>query len=76
MTIHRVNENSGCNKSPIWMSGRTLPSEKLSELRIETWDMRTRNEVGKLENLKKKMKKLNLNIIEVSKVIWPDENDF
>ncbi|XKL61364.1 hypothetical protein PGB90_008421 [Kerria lacca] len=59
------------------MFGRRLPSEKLSVMRIGTRNVRTLNEVDKLENLKKEMKKLNLDITEVSAADkWPENNDF
>lgn len=45
-------------------------------MRIGTWNVKTPNTVGKLENLKSKMERLNLNVIGISEVRWPVDNDF
>ncbi|XKL68975.1 hypothetical protein PGB90_006744 [Kerria lacca] len=55
MVLHPVNYNSGRKKSPIWMYGRGLPDARSSKLIVGTWNVRTLNEVGTLENLKKEM---------------------
>lgn len=36
-----------------------IPNEKLLEMRIGTWNVRILNEIDKLENLKKEMKRLS-----------------
>ncbi|XKL61605.1 hypothetical protein PGB90_001438 [Kerria lacca] len=55
MALHSVNYNSERKKPPIRMSGRGLPDARSSKLIVGTRNVRTLNEVGKLENLKKKM---------------------
>jgi len=49
---------------------------KTQEIKIGTWNVRTMNRSGKLENLKVEMKKNNLNVLGVSEVRWTEEGDF
>lgn len=53
-------------KSHIRMFERRLPNDKLLEIRIRNG--RILKEVGKLEKLKTEMKRLSLDVIEVSEV--------
>src|SRR5580692_714171 len=46
------------------------------EIKIGTWNVRTINRRGKLENLIVEMKKNNLNVLGVSEVRWTGEEDF
>src|SRR5580692_2135804 len=48
---------------------------KTQEIKIRTWNVRTMNRRGKLENLKVEMKN-NLNVLGVSEVRWTEEGDF
>lgn len=57
MTTHKVNENSVRKKSLIRMLRKRLPSKKLLEMRIRIWNVRTLNEIDKLENLKEELEK-------------------
>ena len=41
-----------------------------------TWNVRSLNGVGRLENLKREMRRLNLAIVGISEVRWNEENDF
>src|SRR5579864_3279387 len=41
-----------------------------------TWNVRTLNVKGKLENLKEEMIKYNLNVLGISEARWMDEADF
>ncbi len=58
------------------MSGRRLPGGRSSRILIGTWNVRTLNEVGKLENLKKEMRRMNLDVMGISEMRWPEEKDF
>ena len=71
MTIQEVKNNSRYKVSPIWMSKRRLPHEKV-ELLIGTWSLRTLNVIGKLENLRKEMDKLRMDVLGIEEVKWPE----
>ena len=45
-------------------------------LRIGTWNVRTMNIKGKLENVKKEMKRHNINILGLSEMRWKGEGEF
>ena len=42
--------------------------EKTKEIKIGTWNVRTMNVKGKLENVKQEMKRYNLNVLGISEV--------
>src|SRR6478609_772011 len=46
------------------------------EIRVGTWSVRTMNAMGKLENVKKEMRRNSLSIMGVSEVRWKDGGDF
>ena len=46
------------------------------ELRVGTWNVRTMNEKGKLENVKREMERLKLNVMGLCEVRWKGEGDF
>ena len=50
--------------------------EKTKEIKIGTWNVRTMNVKGKLENVKQEMKRYNLNVLGISEVRWTEEGDF
>src|SRR6478609_4198165 len=50
--------------------------EEKHEIRVGTWNLRTMNAMGKLENVKKEMRRNRLSIMGVSEVRWKDEGDF
>ncbi|XKL65782.1 hypothetical protein PGB90_009202 [Kerria lacca] len=75
MALHLKN-NSGRKKPPIRMSGRGLSDARSSTLLVGTWNVRTLNEIGKLEHLKKEMKRMSLDVIGISEVRWPEDCDF
>ena len=43
---------------------------------IATWNVRTMNESGKLENVKREMERLKVNVLGLSEVRWKGEGDF
>ena len=45
-------------------------------LLVGTWNVRTMNMVGKLEEVKREMKRYGLNILGVSEVRWKGQGDF
>jgi len=49
---------------------------KDGEIRIGTWNVRTMNQSGKLENVKEEMKRSGLNILGISEVRWKEGGDF
>src|SRR5277367_1279237 len=49
---------------------------KDGEIRIGTWNVRTMNKSGKLENVKEEMKRSGLNILGISEVRWKEGGDF
>ncbi|XKL59324.1 hypothetical protein PGB90_000340 [Kerria lacca] len=53
------------------MSGRGLRDARSSKLIVGTL-----NEVGKLENLKKEMERMSMDVIGISEVRWPEDCDF
>ena len=77
-------ECSGDKIPPIRISGGgrlegmllSKNKKKKSIFRIGTWNVRSMNGVGRLENLKREMSRLNLAIVGVSEVRWKEENDF
>src|SRR6478609_7612108 len=50
--------------------------EEKHEIRIGTWNVRTMNVMGKLENVKEEMRRNRLSIMDVSEVRWKDGRDF
>ena len=63
---------------------RSSPSEILTtkhrykeeSLRIATWNARTLLKAGKLENMKREMARMNINILGVCETRWTDEGDY
>ena len=43
--------------------------------RLGTWNVRTLNQAGKLENLKMEMDKCNVSVIGLSEVRWPGQGE-
>ena len=61
------------------LSEGTLSSKNTKKkgiVRVGTWNVRSLNGVGRLENLKREMRRLNLAIVGISEVRWNEENDF
>src|SRR6476619_7450555 len=50
--------------------------EEMHEIRVGTWNVRTMNAMGKLENVKEEMRRNRLSIMGVSEVRWKDGDDF
>ena len=50
--------------------------EEKHEIRVGTWNVRTMNATGKLENVKEEMRTNRLSIMGVSEVRWRDGGDF
>src|SRR6478609_1956428 len=50
--------------------------EEKHEIRVGTWNVRTMNAMGKLENVKEEMRRNKLSIMGVSEVRWKDGGDF
>ena len=50
--------------------------EERHEIRVGTWNVRTMNAMGKLENVKEEMWRNRLSIMGVSEVRWKDGGDF
>ena len=49
--------------------------KKARELGIATWNVRSLNEKGKLENLKREMQKTKINVLGLSEVRWLESED-
>ena len=45
-------------------------------LRIGTWNVRSLRTRGRLENLKMEMRRLDLDVLGISEMMWPEEGDF
>ena len=54
---------------------RPGPSEK-EELKIGTWNVRTMNGEGKVENVKEEMRRNGINVLGISEVRWKENGDF
>ena len=50
--------------------------EEGGRLRIGTWNVRSLNKVGKLEEVKREMERYRLSILGVSEVRWKGQGDF
>jgi hypothetical protein len=46
------------------------------ELRIGTWNVRTMNIKGKVENVKEEMRRNGINVLGISEVRWKESGDF
>ena len=53
-----------------------INNKKKGIIRVGTWNVRSMNGVGRLENLKREMSRLKLAIVGISEVRWKEENDF
>ena len=58
------------------LGGRDKKRNKDERLRIGTWNVRTMNRKGKLENLKREMERNSLDVVGVSEMRWRGEGDF
>ena len=54
----------------------TSVPERPQKLNVGTWNVRTMNEKGKLENIKQEMKTLKINVLGLSEVRWKGVGDF
>ena len=52
-----------------------LERRKGRELGIATWNVRTMNAKGKLENIKREMQRNNINVLGLSEVRWLESED-
>src|SRR5579864_4975142 len=68
-----IPSSESCSMS--YDASRTV-GEKTQEIKIGTWNVRTMNVKGKLENAKQEMKRNNLNVLGISEVRWTEEGDF
>src|SRR6478609_7147129 len=62
-------------KRKVYGEGKRRMEEK-HERKVGTWNVRTINEMGKLENVKEEMQRNRLSIMGVSEVRWKDGGDF
>src|SRR6476469_9680538 len=62
-------------KRKVYGEGKRRMEEK-HEIRVGTWNVRTMNAMGKLENVKEEMQRNRLSIMDVSEVRWKDGGDF
>src|SRR6478609_4567543 len=62
-------------KRKVYKEGKQRTEEKY-EIRVGTWNVRTMNAMGKLENVKEEMRRNRLSIMGVSEVTWKDGGDF
>src|SRR5918995_6973269 len=51
-------------------------SDDMRRWGIGTWNVRTMNEKGKLENVKMEMKRYGLSVLGLSEVRWKGQGDF
>src|ERR1044072_1387838 len=56
-------------------TNRPCPSKR-ELLKIGTWNLRTMNTKGKLENVKEEMRRDGLNVLGISEVRWKKNDDF
>src|SRR5918996_3720690 len=52
------------------------PSHPNKQLMVGTWNVRTMNQTGKLENIKEEMERNGLNVLGMCEVRWKDCGDF
>jgi len=57
-------------------SSREILATRKKPLRVATWNVRTLYREGKLENLKREMTRLKINIMGVSETRWTGQGDF
>src|SRR6478736_5815909 len=62
-------------KKKVYGEGKRRMKEK-HEIRVGTWNVRTMNATGKLENVKEEMRRNRLSIMGVSEVRWRDRGYF
>src|SRR6476469_3235369 len=62
-------------KRKVYGEGKRRMEEK-HEIRVGTWNVRTMNATGKLENVKEEMRRNRLSIMGVTEVRWRAGGDF
>src|SRR6476469_8028527 len=62
-------------KRKVYGEGKQRMEEK-HEIRVGTWNVRTMNAMGKLDNVKEEIRRNRLSIMGVSEVRWKDGGDF
>ena len=66
----------GTAKGEVIMRKRLNNQRKGNILRVGAWNAGNLNVVGKLENLKREMQRLDLDLVGVSAVKWKEDRDF
>jgi hypothetical protein len=70
--LKRSLEPDETNRKPGW----SLQTENKKYLQVGTWNVRTMLRKGKLENVKREMNRMNIDVLGVSEVRWKGNGDF
>ena len=74
--MSRPAEEGGSETSQVVIRRKPYGDEKVGEVRVGTWNVRTLNRTGKLDNCKKEMARAGINILSISEVRWKGCGDF
>ena len=55
---------------------KATSNAKYEQLKIGTWNVRSMLAKGKLENVKREMERMKINILGLSEVRWKETGDF